>query len=71
MAASQTLELALLENSEKFLAAVQAEDFHFIEKVRAAVRRLKTSHGLGDGVGEGGTFMPKQSRARGPESPHS
>ncbi len=71
--AAQALDLFFLKRAQKFWLQFEWKIPNFIKKQCPTVRRLKASHGLSHGAGEGAAFMAEQfalqQSAR--ESPHS
>src|SRR5947209_962885 len=57
---SQTFDLLLLKDAEKFGLQLKRKIADLIEKQRATVGGLKTSRSLSDRTSEGAPFMPKQ-----------
>src|SRR5580693_781511 len=58
--ASQALELLFLKNAEELWLQFEGQIADFIEKQRAAVSRLKSSHRLSDGAREGTSLVTEE-----------
>jgi hypothetical protein len=58
--ASQAFELLFLKNAEELWLQFGGQISDFIEKQRAAVSRLKSSHRLSDGAREGTSLVTEE-----------
>jgi hypothetical protein len=58
--ASQAFELLFLKNAEELWLQFEGQISDFIEKQRAAVSRLKSSHRLSDSAGESASLVTEE-----------